>query len=67
MVKPVAFHRSTAQENVLFVGGCHGTFLLHDSDDEEGAKGRRQLVRANTIVLTASLAIVAVLGAIVCG
>lgn len=67
MAKPATFDRSTAQENVLFVGGCHGTFLLRDSDDGEGARGRRQLVRANTIVLAASLAIVAILGAIVWG
>lgn len=67
MAKAATFNRSIAQENALLVGGCHGTFLIRDSDDGDGASGRRQLALANAIVLAACLAIVAVLGAIVWG
>lgn len=59
MRKSLDLHRPMSHESVLFVGGCHGTCFLHNSDDWENRTARRQFVLANGLVLAACLTIVA--------
>lgn len=49
----------STRKSVLLVGGCHGTCLVLNSDDQEGAMARRQFLLANAVVLAISLTIVA--------
>lgn len=49
----------TPQKRVLVIGGCHGTCFLQGSDDEASWTGRRQFLLANCILLTVSMAILA--------
>ena len=48
---------SMAQESVLVIGGCYGTYFLRDSDDEDGRASRRQLLLGNCIVMAVCMAI----------
>ncbi len=58
---------SAAKRDTLLVGGCHGSCCLHVSEgtgDDSGRDARRQFVLGNLLVLTLSLAIVALAAAV---
>ena len=65
MCKSLDLHRPMSHESVLLVGGCHGTYFLRNSNDEESRTARRQFVSANCFVLAACLTIVAFVVALV--
>jgi hypothetical protein len=63
MRNPGSHSDPMAEKRVLVVGGCHGTCLLIDADDDNGT-GRRQIVSANCLVLAICLAIAGLVSAL---